>query len=67
MTSSAEKVEETRKLSRLQELILWAEAISDRICFQLVQLIRVAGFDGDRASFIRGDLSRAALRYAGGW
>jgi len=26
-----------------------------------------AGFDGDRAPFIRGDLSGAALRYAGSW
>jgi len=40
----------------LQELKLSAEAISDRIVLQPVQLIRVAGFDGSCASFIRGNL-----------
>ena len=53
MTSSAGKAEQTRKLLRLQELKLSAEAISDRIVYKSVQLIRVAGFDGDGASFIR--------------
>jgi hypothetical protein len=52
MTSSAEKVEETGKLLRLQELKLSAEAIADRI-LRLVKLIWVARFDGDRTSFIR--------------
>lgn len=52
MTSSAEKVEETGKVLRLQELKASAEAIADRI-LRVVKLIWVAGFDGDHASFIR--------------